>query len=66
MNPGFSILALLAVLVVLLLGLYTLLRGRENTRLSSNRLMRWRVVLQALAIVILMATVYFGARGGGG
>lgn len=65
--PAFvSIIAALAVLAILALGLYTLLRGRENTRLDSNRLMRWRVVLQAFAIVLLMATVYLGSRGAGG
>lgn len=48
--------ALLAVLVVLLAGLWNMMRG---TSLSmSQTLMRWRVGLQFLAIVIAMMLVY--------
>lgn len=48
--------ALLAVLVVLLAGLWNMLRG-SNPSLSQT-LMRWRVGLQFLAIVLMMALVY--------
>ena len=48
--------ALLAVLAVLLAGLWNMLRGR-NPNLSQT-LMRWRVGLQFLAIVIMMVLVY--------
>ena len=48
--------ALIAVLVVLLAGLWNMMRG---TSLSmSQTLMRWRVGLQFLAIVIAMMLVY--------
>ncbi len=50
-----STLSVLAVLVVLLLGLWNMMRvGNANT---SQKLMRWRVGLQFLAIVIIMAFV---------
>jgi len=49
--------ALLAVAVVLLAGLWNMLRGR-NPNLSQT-LMRWRVGLQFLAIVVMMVLVYF-------
>ena len=52
--------ALIAVAVVLGLGLWSMLRGRDPSR--SQKLMRWRIVLQAIAIVILLTAVYF-ARG---
>ncbi|MBO0764594.1 MAG: twin transmembrane helix small protein [Hyphomicrobiaceae bacterium] len=49
--------ALAAVCVVLLAGLWNMLRG-SNPNLSQT-LMRWRVGLQFLAIVIMMVLVYF-------
>ena len=51
-------LALLAVLVALGLGIYTLFRGGETARSYSNKLMRWRVGLQFLAIVLLALVVF--------
>jgi hypothetical protein len=46
-----------AVAVVLLLGLWNMLRGGSPGR--SQTLMRWRVGLQFLAIIIIMAALYF-------
>ncbi len=49
-----------AVAVVLLLGLWNMLRGGSANR--SQTLMRWRVVLQFIAIVIMMASLWFMNR----
>jgi len=49
-------LAVIAVGVVLVLGLGTLLRGSSPN--LSQKLMRWRVGLQFVAIVLIMLTVY--------
>jgi Hypoxia induced protein conserved region len=49
-------LAIGAVAVVLVLGLYNMLRGGSPN--LSQTLMRWRVVLQFIAIVIIMITVW--------
>lgn len=46
-----------AVAVVLLAGLWNMLRGGSSSR--SQTLMRWRVGLQFLAIIVIMATLYF-------
>jgi len=46
-----------AVFVVLCLGVWNMARGGSASR--SQTLMRWRVGLQFLAIVALMATLYF-------
>jgi hypothetical protein len=46
-----------AVAVVLILGLANMLRGGSPN--TSQRLMRWRVILQFVAIVAIMATIYF-------
>lgn len=48
-------LALGAVAIVLAFGIYTLFRGGEFGRSYSNKLMRLRVALQAVAIVVLVA-----------
>ncbi len=48
--------ALLAVLVVLLAGLWNMLRGTSPN--LSQTLMRWRVGLQFLAILLMMSLLY--------
>lgn len=52
--------ALGAVALVLLLGLFNMLRGGSPDR--SQKLMRLRVLLQFAAIVIMMAALYFSSR----
>lgn len=49
--------AVAAVLVVLLAGLWNMMRGSSPN--LSQTLMRWRVGLQFLAIVVAMTLVYF-------
>lgn len=48
--------AVFAVLAVLLLGLWNLTRGKNPS--FSQKLMRWRVGLQFVAIVIIMLFVF--------
>lgn len=50
-------LALLAVALTMGFGVYSLYRGGDFGRHWSNRLMRWRVGLQAVAVVLLLAFV---------
>jgi hypothetical protein len=45
-----------AVALVLLMGLVNMMRGGSPNR--SQNLMRWRVVLQFVAIIITMFTVW--------
>jgi hypothetical protein len=52
--------ALAAVAIVLAIGLWNMLRG-GSANLSQN-LMRWRVVLQLIAIIIVMAVIYLSGR----
>jgi predicted membrane protein len=54
--------ALLSVAAVLAVGIYSLFRGGDFGRSYSNKLMRLRVVMQALAIAILVGAVWW--RGG--
>ena len=57
------VLSLVAVVAVLGLGFYSLQRGGEFARTHSNRLMRLRVLLQAVAIGLLLLSVWLGSRG---
>jgi predicted membrane protein len=54
--------ALFAVATVLAFGIYALYRGGDFGRSYSNKLMRLRVVMQALAIVVLMAAVWWRSQ----
>jgi len=53
-------LALGAVAVVLLLGLGNMMRGGSPN--TSQKLMRLRVLLQAIAIVLIMTTLWLMGR----
>jgi hypothetical protein len=53
-------LALAAVAAVLLLGLWNMLRGGSPN--TSQLLMRWRVVLQFIAILLVMTAIYLAGR----
>ena len=52
--------AIVAVAVVLLLGLYNMMRGGSAN--TSQRLMRLRVLLQFIAIIVIMATLWFMSK----
>ena len=53
-----ALIAMLAVVVVLFAGLFSLARGGEFRANWSNRLMRMRVLFQAIAIALLVATAW--------
>jgi ABC-type maltose transport system permease subunit len=55
-----SFVALGAVVVVLILGILNMARGKSANR--SQMFMRWRVILQFVAIVIMMAALYFASK----
>jgi NADH:ubiquinone oxidoreductase subunit H len=45
-----------AVAIVLVLGLFNMMRGGDVN--TSQKLMRWRVILQFVAIVVIMVTIW--------
>jgi hypothetical protein len=51
-----STVAVFVVLIVLLMGLQTMMKGNNSN--LSQKLMRWRVALQFLAILIIIAYVF--------
>jgi len=52
--------ALAAVGIVLVLGLWNMLRGGSPN--TSQLLMRWRAVLQFLALCLVMAAIYLSGK----
>ena len=52
--------ALAAVGIVLLFGMWNMMRGGNPNR--SQTLMRWRVVLQLLALCLVMAAIYLAGK----
>jgi heme/copper-type cytochrome/quinol oxidase subunit 4 len=56
-----SFFAVAAVAVVLVLGLFNMMRGNSPSR--SQTFMRWRVMLQFVAIIVLMGALWLAQRG---
>ena len=55
--------ATLIVAGVLAAGLYSMYRGGNFARSYSNKIMRYRIVAQLVAIIVIMAVLYFSGRG---
>jgi Hypoxia induced protein conserved region len=56
------VLALAAVTIILGLGLWNMLKGGDGN--TSQKLMRARVIAQAVALVLLLGALFFFGRGG--
>ena len=56
-------LSMLAVLGVLFWGIFSMARGGEYNVKWSNKIMRYRVVLQAIAILIFVVVLLMAGRG---
>ncbi len=64
-DPLFIIAAIasFAVLGILIVGVGSFARGGEFNRRNDNRLMRWRLAAQFVAVVLIVAFAWFRARG---
>ena len=60
-----ALLACIAVLVILLLGINSFRRGGAYAAQNSNKFMRWRLIAQAIAVAIILAAFYFRSNTGG-
>jgi len=58
----FVVLALIVVAVILFAGLATMWIGGETASKWSNRLMRYRVLAQGIAIAILLLVLYASSQ----
>jgi hypothetical protein len=57
------VLAVLLVLGVLMFGVGTFGRGGDFNRRHANRIMRWRIYMQALAVALILLYVWLRQRG---
>lgn len=55
--------AILAVLVILMIGLGAFTTGGEFNRKYANKLMRYRIIAQAVAVALIL--IFVALRGGG-
>ena len=60
-----ALVACAAVLVILLLGINSFRVGSKESAKKSNKLMQWRLGVQFVAILLLLAFVYFRRQTGG-
>lgn len=51
-------LAVLVVTVILMTGIGGFARGGEFNRRNGNRLMRWRIIAQAVAIALILLFIW--------
>ena len=65
-DPLFTviILAVFAVLVILMIGLGGFATGGEFNKKNSNKLMRYRIIAQAIAVVLIV--IFVALRGTSG
>jgi hypothetical protein len=58
------VIACCAVAAILLFGIGTFARGGEFNRKHANRIMRWRIYAQFVAVLLILLFVYFRRQGG--
>ncbi|WP_413868206.1 twin transmembrane helix small protein [Albidovulum sp.] len=65
-DPLFLLVALacLAVLIILMIGIGGFARGGDFNRKHANRIMRYRIIGQALAVALILVFVALRGRGG--
>lgn len=66
MSTGLMIFLFVAMgltVLVLFAGLFVMVRGGEFNRKYGNKLMRLRVLFQAIAVVIFAIVIYFARQG---
>ncbi len=52
--------AMIIVVIILALGLWNMLRGGNNQ--FSQKMMRYRIIAQFIAVVIMLVALYFVGR----
>ena len=64
-DPLFWVMALsvLAVLVILMMGIGTFGKGGDFNKKHANRIMRWRIGAQFVAVILIVVFVYLRSSG---
>ncbi len=55
--------AALAVAAILIFGIGTFARGGEFNRRNANRIMRWRLGAQFVAVIIIVGVAWWRSKG---
>ena len=67
-NMGFEqiilFVALAVVAVILGWGVLTMARGGDYNVKNSNRIMRYRIIFQAIALIVILGLMWFRRQGG--
>jgi hypothetical protein len=65
-DPLFIVVAIsvFVVAAVLLFGIGTFAKGGEFNRKYANKIMRYRILAQAIAVAVILAFVFFRRMGG--
>lgn len=56
--------AALAVAAILAFGIGTFAKGGDFNRRNANKIMRWRLIAQFIAVIVLVAFAWFRRSGG--
>ncbi|MGR3758293.1 MAG: twin transmembrane helix small protein [Tranquillimonas sp.] len=56
--------AVLVVLAILMFGIGTFAKGGDFNKKYANKIMRWRVLAQFIAVLLILAFVFFRRTGG--
>lgn len=59
-----AVAACLVVLAVLMFGIFSFARGGEFNRKYANKIMRLRIITQAIAVALILAAVLAAQMGG--
>lgn len=59
------VIAVLLVFVVLMIGLGSFVKGGEFNKKYANKLMRYRIIAQAIAVVLILIFVALSRSSGG-
>lgn len=64
-DPLFLIAAIaaIAVLIILMFGIGSFAKGGDFNRRNANKIMRWRIGMQFIAVLLIVAFAYFRAQG---
>jgi hypothetical protein len=59
-----ALIVTVGVAIILLFGIGTFTRGGEFNRRNGNKIMRWRLAAQFVAVILITLVVYLRGNGG--
>lgn len=59
-----AVVAAFATLIILMIGIGGFAKGGAFARNNSNRLMRYRIIAQAVAVILIVIFAYYRSKGG--